>query len=285
MNARIFLGIAVLCARAASASDAPLPAGLPDLVGPRSLALSASIGASASNEGIWVNPAAVGVHRRYSLETDLFVDRRGADTTARFWGASVVDAMSAPVAAGISYVHQDRGPNAGNAFDLVLAGSVARGLYLGVGGKYLSFHGANGVGAATMDAGALWRVADQVSLGLAGYNLVSIGEPAVAPKGWGAGVAVGSDRSIQVTADWRRDLDRATKATNTWAVGAEVLLGDFAPVRAGWMKDETLGDSWWSLGAGIVTSAGVSLDVGYRQSLDHPSARTLAAAVKVFVFQ
>jgi hypothetical protein len=34
-----------------------------------------------------------------------------------------------------------------------------------------------------------------------------------------------------------------------------------------------------------VSRNGVALDVGYRQSLDDASARTLAATLKVFLFQ
>ncbi len=285
MIARIFLGIALLAAGAARAGDAPLPAGYPDLVGPRALALSASTGVAASNEGMWVNPGAIGARRRYSVETDVFVDRRGADTTARFYGGSVVDSISAPVAAGIAYMRADEGPYIGSAWNGVISGPIAQGLYLGVAGKYLSFKGPRNVSAGTVDAGVFWQVADQFSLGVAGYNLVSIDAPGVAPMGYGAGVGIGSDRSFQLTADWRADLDRAPKTTNRWAVGAEVLLGELVPVRAGWMRDETLGGSWWSVGVGLVTRAGVSLDVGYRQSLDDPSARTIAGALKVFLFQ
>ncbi len=64
------LAAAVACSAAvARAAETPLPAGLPDLVGPRSLALSASIGVAAGNEGIFVNPAAIAARRRYSIET------------------------------------------------------------------------------------------------------------------------------------------------------------------------------------------------------------------------
>ncbi len=286
MSARISAAVlALACSASASAQETPLPAGLPDLVGPRALALSASIGVAASNEGIWVNPASVAPRKRYSLETDGFVDRRGADTTARFYGASVVDSVSAPVAAGISYMHADEGPYTGNAFWGTIAGPVAPGLFLGVSGKYLSFKGPANVSAATVDAGLLWQVAPMFSIGAAGYNLVSIDAPGVAPLGYGAGVGVGSDRSFQVTADWRADQDRAAKTTNRWSLGGEVLLGDLVPVRAGWMRDETLGGSWWSVGAGLVTRGGVSLDVGYRQSVDDPSARMIAGALKLFMFQ
>ena len=289
---RIFLGIGLLAFAAPSAAVAP--AGYPDLVGPRALALSASLGVAASNEGMWVNPGAVAARKRYSLETDVFVDRRGADTTARFYGGSVVDSLSAPVAAGVAYMRSDEGPYTGNAWSAVLSGPVAQGFYLGVTGKYISFQGtapASNVSAGTVDAGIFWQVADQLSLGVAGYNLVSIDDPVVAPMGYGAGIGIGSDRTVQITADWRVDLDRAPdpdrapKTTNRWAVGAEVLLGELVPLRAGWMRDETLGGSWWSVGAGLVTRAGVSLDVAWRQSLDDPSARTIAGALKLFFFQ
>jgi hypothetical protein len=101
----------------------------------------------------------------------------------------------------------------------------------------------------------------------------------------GAGVGIGSDRSFQLTADWRADFDRAGKTTNRYGAGVEVLLGQLVPLRAGWSKDEMLGTKWWSVGAGLVTQTGVALDVGYRQSLDDPSARTVAATLKLFLFQ
>jgi hypothetical protein len=51
------------------------------------------------------------------------------------------------------------------------------------------------------------------------------------------------------------------------------------------MKDETLDGQWWSAGAGLISQGGVALDVGYRQSLDTPSARTIAATLKMFLFR
>jgi hypothetical protein len=287
---RLALALLACAASAATAvAETPGPAGFPDLVGPRALALSASIGVAAGNEGIYLNPGAIAARKRYSVELGGFVDRRGADTDARFYGGSVVDSLSSPVAGAVSYVRGDEGPYTGNAWNAVLAGSIAQGLYLGVGGKYLSFKGPRNVSAATVDAGLLWQVAEYVSLGAAGYNLVTIDQPAVAPMGFGAGAGVGSDRSFQLTADWRADFDRtpaaAPRTTNRWAVGAEALLGDLVPVRAGWMKDETLGGSWWSVGAGLVTRSGVAIDFGYRQSIDDPSARTIAGTLKVFLFQ
>ena len=286
MIARYSLGIVLLVAGAASAAEPPLPGGFPDLMGPRSLALGASIGIAHANEGVYVNVASLAARKRYSVETAGWVDRRGAENAARLYGGSVVDSVSAAVAGAFSYMRSDQGDYRGGAWWAALAGELTTGLYLGVGGKYLDLDGPeDSTSAATVDAGLFWQIADYVSLGAAGYNLVSIANDDVAPMGYGAGFGLGSDRSFQLTGDWRADLDRAGKTTNRWAAGAEVLLGEAVPLRAGWMRDETLGGSWWSIGAGIVTRQGVALDFAYRQSFDDPSARTIAASIKVFLSQ
>ncbi len=259
--------------------------GIPDLVGPRSLALSSGIGIANANDGLFLNPASVAARRRYSIDALLLVDRRGADTTGEWYGGSVVDSMSAPVTGLVSYMRSQKGEYEGNLWHLGLAGPIVEKLYIGLTGKYYSVKGPRNTSAATADAGLFWQPADDVSIGAAGYNLVSIANPAVAPRGWGAGFAVGSDESFQVTADWRADLDRNTSKTlNRYGVGAEALLGRMFPIRAGWQRDDVLATDWWSIGAGLVSRSGVALDVGYRQGMKDPSARTIAASLKMYFF-
>jgi hypothetical protein len=128
-------------------------------------------------------------------------------------------------------------------------------------------------------------------VGVTGYNLVPVSNVLAAPLGMGAGLAVGSDRSFQVTGDWRTEFDDRGEAagqarrrgSNRWAVGAEALVLNLIPLRAGWMKDEILDTSWWSAGVGLVSGNGVALDVGYRQSIEDPKARIVAATLKLFV--
>lgn len=294
------LSLWTLLSGAARAAD-PVPAGgIPDLVGPRSLGLAASIGAASGNEGLYVNPGAIAARRRYAIEGGAYLDRRGAETADRFFGGSIVDSESSPVTAGVSYQRAQRGPYTGNLFHVALAGPLAEGVFLGVSGKYLSLDGPTvallpfgdpaarpvepgGVKAITADAGLLWQVSQYVSFGAAGYNLVPIGNEIVAPAGMGAGLAVGSDRTLQVTADWRTSFDAPAGRANRWSAGAEALLFDVVPVRAGWMKDDLLDTSWWSAGVGLVSRNGLALDVGYRQSLDDGDARTIAATLKFFM--
>ncbi len=287
MHARTLVAIGALFAGRALASD-PIPAGgIPDIVGPRTLGISAAIGLPAGNDGLYVNPGAIAARKRYSVETGLLVDRRGAATVDRFLGGSVVDstAASSPVTAGVSYLRAQEGTYTGNVVHGALAGPIMDGFFLGVAGKWLSVDGPRSISAATVDVGVLWQVADLVSVGGAGYNLVPIGNDAVAPRGAGAGVAIGSDRSFQITGDWRTDLERTGKTTNRYAAGAEVLLAHLVPIRGGFMKDETLDTRWWSIGAGLVAKNGVAIDVGYRQSIDAPTSRTIAATLKLFLFQ
>ncbi|WP_242345530.1 hypothetical protein [Anaeromyxobacter terrae] len=285
MHARTLSALAVfLVAAQAAAAELPPAGGVPDLAGPRTLALSAGVGMAAGNDGILVNPATIGARRRYSVETGGFVDRRGATSVAKLFGGSVVDSLSSPVAAGVSYLRAIDGDYTGNIVHLALAGPIAEKLYLGVAAKWLSLRANDKVSAATGDAGLFWQVGEWLSLGAVGYNLVPIANEAIAPMGVGAGLTLGNDRAFQVTADWRADLDRAETTKNRYGVGAEVLLGGLVPLRAGWARDEVIDTSWWSLGAGIVTRGGVALDVGYRQSLDATSARTIAASLKLYLF-
>ena len=297
---RLALLLAAAAAATARAADAPPPGGVADLEGPRTLGLSAGIGAAAGNEGIYLNPGAIAARKRYSIEGGAVWDRRGGDTADRYLGGSIVDSESSAVTAGVSYQRvQEHGLyTGGNLVHLALAGALAQGFYFGVSGKYVDLSGdtlavggpppaslkvAN-VSAITADAGVLWQIAELVSLGIAGYNLVPVGNPGVAPLGMGAGVAVGSDRSFQVLADWRTDFDHrnAEKGSNRFSVGAEALLGSLVAVRAGFLKDEILDTNWWSAGLGLVTQV-AAVDVGYRQSFGDPSARMVGATLKFFV--
>lgn len=296
------LGVAalLLSSSVALASPPPGTAGgmIPDIVDARSLGLSAGIATAIGNDGIYLNPAGVAARKRYSVEGLAVFARNGAETTDRFFGGSVVDSQTRDVAAGFSYLRSQGGPYRGNLFHLALGGPLARGLFLGVGGKYLTVDRdeaalpaaaapslKRSTSAVTADVGVLWQVADYLSVGGTGYNLVPVGNAAVAPMGAGAGVAVGSDTSFQLTFDWRADFDRGTRTKNRYAVGAEALLFQFVPVRAGWMDDEVYGAKWWSAGVGLVTTAGVALDVGYRQMTSDASIRVIAANLKLFLFQ
>jgi hypothetical protein len=293
----LLLALAVMAAAPARADDLPGSAGLADVTGPRALGLAAATGVASGNDGMFVNPAAVAARRRYSVETLYAVDRRGGVDAGRYLGGSVVDSLSSPVTVSVAYLRPVAGPQRGNLFIGGLAGPVGEKLYLGAQARYLAIQqpdlagGTERISAVTADAGLFWEVSDYISVGASGFNLLSIGHrsavPLPAPRTVGAGLAVGSDTSFKVMGDWRATLDGAqgSKTTNRYSVGAEVLLGNVAPLRAGFQKDETLKTTWWTLGFGLVSSGGAALDVGYKQSLSKPDARVIAAALKLQFLQ
>jgi hypothetical protein len=286
--------VLLLVAGAASAAEPPPAGGIPDLVGARTLGLSSGIGAAQNNEGIYVNPAALAARKRYSVDGSLLFDRRGATTADRFFGGSVVDSMSGPMTAAVAYANAGEGLYHGNVWTSAIAGALVERFYVGIAGKYLALDGPQKVSAGTLDAGIFWQVADYVSVGATGYNLVPVAKDLVAPRGVGAGLAIGTDSLFQLTADWRADFDRgqltstvpgAQATKNRYGVGAELLLGNLVPVRAGFQVDEVLDTKWWSVGTGLVSKNGIALDLGYRQSVDAKAARQLAASLRIFLFQ
>jgi len=287
-RALAFLALTLLVSAGEASADGDLvpPGGIPDFVPARPLAMAASIGVAAGNEGIYVNPAAMAARKRYTIEGMLLHDRRGAENADRYYGVSVVDSQTSAITAGVSYLRDQGALYSGNAFHLALAGPLAETFHIGVTGKLFMLEGTTSYRAANVDAGAFWQVTDIVSMGFAGYNLISSGQNSVVtPMGAGAGFAVGTDRIVQVTGDWRADFDRnGGKTTNRYAGGAEGLVANLIVIRGGFMHDDTLGTNWWSAGTGFVT-ASAALDIGYRQSTTDSSAREIAATLKVFINQ
>jgi hypothetical protein len=266
--------------------DSPLPAGVPDLAGARGLAIGAYRGFAAGNDGIFTNAASLAARRRYSLESLWLLDRVGNGTAIQALSASAVDSETGSVTGGLAYTRVLSGPWEGNLFHLPIAFPVANSFFLGVTGKYQSLGGPAGdqMRALNLDASAFWQASNFISLGVAGYNLLDAGHRQIQPRAFGAGLSVGDDRRYRIAADWRGDEQRRGRLTNLFAVGGELLLGDVAPVRAGFMKDETRNASFWSAGIGIVTSGGFAMDLGYRQRFEDPQERTVAVALKVFLF-
>lgn len=287
--AALALAFASLAAADPALAADPAPGGLADLTGPRALALGGGAGVQSGTEGIFVNPGAIGARRRYAAEAFFALDRRSGLSDGRWVGGTVVDAISsAPVAVSAGYLRalDDQATGTGNVVTFGFSTPVANRVWLGGQGRWVDLKGGpERIGAVTADAGLYWEVSDLVTVGVAGYNLVPVGHERALPQGMGAGLSFGSDTSFKVTADWRGDFERAGKTTNRYGAGAELLLGRMFPVRAGWVKDETLGTSWWSAGLGVVSSGGMAIDAGYRQSLDASAARTIVLSLKIFVLE
>ena len=285
--------VLLLGAGAAAAAEPPAPLTIPDLSGPRTLALQAGVGVASGSEALFTNPAALAARKRYVVDTFYLTDRRPelSGTAARqdFLGAAAADSATTPVAAGFGYARAMKGIETGTLLRLGLATQLSRGLALGVQGNYFDLRGAEEIASTlNVDAGLFLQVSPRLSVGAAGYNLLHNEHRQFLPRGWAAGFAAGSDTSLQVVGEWQLDLDRArdddggAKATHRYSLGLEYLFASAVPVRAGFQLDETTDTNWWSVGAGYVTQR-YALDLAFRQSTADPSARTVALALRVFV--
>jgi hypothetical protein len=280
----LLLVVAALAAPApGSAAAPPPPVGLPGVTGPRALAFPVTVAVGGGNDALYVNPAAIAARRRYSVDTLFFLDRRADTNVGMYFGASVVDSTGS-VAAGATYDRAQEGTYTGNLWRLALASQLSEGLFVGATAVYDNLNGPRPVLAVTADAGFLWQAAKYFSIGGAGYNLIPIGNEAVAPLGAAAGLAVGSDTGFQIGGEWRAMFPKTAPAVNQYSGGIELLLGDMFPVRGGYVYQQATRTSWWTAGVGFVTK-NVGLDAGYQQSFEDPNARTFVVALRVFPLQ
>ncbi len=276
--------LAVLLLANPARGEAPLPTGVPDLIGARGLSIGAYRGLAPGNDGMFTNAAALAARRRYAIETQWLLDRAGADNAFQVLTASAVDS-EASVTGGFAYTRVLSGPWLGSLLHLPVAFPLGERLYLGATAKYQSLDGPRNdqMRAANVDVSAFWQASSVFSLGGSVYNLLDAGHHALQPRAYGAGAAVGDDRTFHLAVDWRGDVRGPGKLTSLYAVGAEVLLADVAPIRAGYLRDDTRHASFWSAGAGWVSAAGVGLDLAYRQCIERSDERVLAVGLKLFV--
>ncbi len=260
----------------------PCPGGLFELVGPRALGTSAATAGITGSEAVLVNPAATGLRTGYVAEAMVVNERRGALTTGRYLGLVVVDPVSTPVATSVGYFQSLEGDAKGTLFLLGFSGAMSETLRAGVQGRYLKLGGAEPIQAVTADAGLTWDLTGAVTLAVSGFNLVPTHHPDSLPQAMGAGLAVGSDTSVRVQADWRGVFLPHGRTANRYAAGAVGLVGGMLAVRAGWTRDELLGGAWWSGGVGVTSDDGFSIDFGYKQSFQASSARELALSLRYY---
>jgi len=278
--------LAAVVALPVLAGEPAAPPTAADLTGARSLAMGAGIGLPGGNEGMFTNAGALAARRRYSVETQFLDNRLGGARRWQWLQGSVVDSETSAVTGGFAFTRLLAGESTGNLYHLALAAQVGAGLFAGATGKYLSLSSDSGrkTRAATADAGLYWQAAQLLGIGLSGYNLVPIRNRLEASPGLGIGISVGDGRRFMLAGDWRRDFERAGKTADAWAAGAEVLLAEALPLRAGWLQDHVRGGSFWSAGLGyLAPGPGLAVDVSWRQGIEAPGDRTIVAALKVFV--
>ena len=245
------------------------------------------MGGATGSEALFLNPAGIAARKRYTVDAFYLTDRRpdlsDPERQQDYFGTAVVDSISTPVAAGMSWARESKGLETGTLLRLALAGNLYHGLYAGVQANYFDLQGLQQVSSNfNADAGLLFQVTKAISAGGAAYNLLANKHHDIEPRGYGFGISAGSDTSVQVMADYKIDLNRESKTTHRYGIGAEYLLAGSVPIRAGYQVDDILKTRWWAAGLGYVTKV-FAADVGFRQSTTDAQARTFTLALRLFL--
>ena len=309
------LSLALTSPGLARAAETQLPLTVGGLTGPRSLSLAGGVGLVTGTEAVFVNPAGLAARKRYVVDGLYAWDTRpgpsSPESRAQLFGGAISDSVSTPLAAGLSVLRASKGVQTGYDVRLGLAGPITDSIFVGVAGRYDKLKSSDGSvekadSVLNVDAGVFWQVTRHVSIGGAAYNLVANDKDITNPREFGAGIAIGSETSLQVTADWRMSSDACfdaaggaprlctrdpqgkldsglrKKSASRIGGGVEYLIDNLVPIRGGFQVDDVSKTKWWSAGIGLVGTQ-AALDIGYRQSLDKSSARTVIVAVRAFL--
>ncbi len=251
-------------------------------IGVRSEAMGgAHRGLGTSNDTIALNPAAMALSKRYSI--DLGYARGGLDGLDRVH-VSALDSRTSQVAGALSYSYvtgDGRGDyNASlHHFSSAVAYPLTAGLALGINyktirGSYKRSGKTQSVQLNTGDVGLAMRLGQTLSIGISYQNILPVREaqrefakPAI---GGGLGMQAGK---LSMAIDGSFDMRTAYRNELSIFAGVEYILGTAFPLRAGWKrmpftdrKGARRFEQVWSGGTGWVGKQG-SLEVSYTRSL------------------
>lgn len=290
-STRSLLASLALVAAATSTAQAD------DFIGARGLAMGGALRAAAvSTPSLYMNPAGMAVGRLYHLEAAYQYDNAAQGHLAN---AAVVDSTN-KVGGGLGATYAVSDPDhADRSFydlRLGLAAPLAQGFSLGLTLKYLHLEqsGTPALGAAaaaatdepllddfTFDAGAMLRLGEMLTLGVAGYNLTNLGTPeAPLEVGFGAAVTVGG--LFVVDADAILDLTTYDRVVSRYAIGGEYFAASRYPLRLGYSIEPRTEEQFFAGGVGYVDQR-FSTEVSVRQQIAGGTDTTIAGAIKFFV--
>ncbi|HEX9619071.1 MAG TPA: hypothetical protein VF989_02985 [Polyangiaceae bacterium] len=277
------------------------PSGLPPEVGynyseietPRIAALAGAQRAYATSLGaLFLNPANMAVARVYHVGA---LAQIWPEARRQSYGAAAVDSVvsSAGVAGGIGATYNIQDPDGVdrqyNDLRFALALPISDSFFAGVGGRYLwlSQDGfgplgpspASGglrderiVSGVTFDAGLTLKPGDLLAISLVGNNL-NDPDNGFQPLSIAGAIGVGT-RDFTVEADALADFTTWGETTSRWMLGAEVLVADHVPVRAGYRFDDGADSHALSFGLGYVETT-FAAEIGLRRVVSGDEATTI----------
>lgn len=286
MSRRLCLLLALTVASATFAQDtrAPRSEDLRNLMSARAIGMGGAYRAlGLGADAVIGNPAAMGLYKAYRVEVTGAWDYGQKDA---FFGATLMDANTSAVAAGLDYHLVSIGKGADRATahlgTLAFALPLAQSLYIGTSARYLLMSGQREANATTADAGVLLKLGQSFAVGFSGHNLIDTRNPELTPYysghlGYSSGLFT---LAVDVRADF---VTRPDSTTLTYSGGLEYILGQGIPVRAGYTYDGFTESSRLGLGFGLMAEGG-GLDLAYQHEFGGEEGRMVALSFKLQLY-
>ena len=245
----------------------------------RSLAMGGAFRAlGAGTETVDGNPAGLSLQKRYLIELGGAWDPRNP---YGFGSLSVMDSVTSPLAAGLSYTLMSLGSGDAQRTAHVNTGAFAipfGAFHVGASMRHILMTGARSANALTGDAGALLQLGP-LSLGFTGHNLIDIRNPDF-PRHYSAGLGFALP-IFSIAVDGRGYFE-GEEPQYAFHTGAEFILARQFPLRAGYAHDNRRGSRTVTAGAGVFIQNG-AVDLAYQHELGGSYSRLLAITFRLQV--
>jgi hypothetical protein len=257
---------------------------------PRVVGMAGAVQAfGGSTTAVFVNPANLTLLRVYHLEGIVALS---PEARRQSYGGAIVDSSTSRLAGGFGGTWSQMDPDGIKRqfadLRLALAYPVGDRFSLGVTGRYLRVQqkvSAGPLGASlvsdglrdepllstfTFDAGGAVQITDQFRFAVSGRNL-TLPAAALAPTALAGGLGW-SNQTITIEADTLIDFTTYDSARARGMLGAEVLVADRIPIRAGYRFDAGTKTHAIGFGAGYVDRK-FSVELAGRRDVvaDHPA--------------
>lgn len=266
---------------------------LADMLGPREIAVGEALrGGATGASAIGLNPAGLPLNQELVFEGGYgyrpsdaasLVNVSACDSTASVPGCFYYDyAGSNPELGGMS-MHR-----ATHIAGTTLAYPISPRVLIGTSVKYLHFSsdvmGDTNASGVNFDLGTTVRVNDQISIGVAGYNLWGT-ESSQWARAAGGGILARPIQMLAISFDARWKLVDGDHSAR-YGGGAELFLQSSSgqqgyPIRLGVLRDNGLGTTYLSGGLGLA-SMKFSIDLAARRAVAGPSETIFIASMRVY---
>jgi hypothetical protein len=268
---------------------------------PRAVAMAGANQAfGGSTTAIFVNPANLALYRVYHLEG---LAAFSPEARRQSYGGAIADSSTSRLAGGFggtwSQMDSDGIRRTWADLRLTLAYPLGDRFSLGLTGRYLRVGQATAAGPLgaslasdgtkgdpvfsqfTFDAGAAVQITESIRLGVTGRNLTATGT-SLAPLVLAGGLGY-SNGTVTVEGDTLIDFTTYDSVRARGMLGAELLLADRFPVRAGYRYDAGIKTHGIGLGAGYVDKK-FSIELAGRRDIvaDHP-ATMISIGLRLFI--